>query len=139
LFFVYIFQTVTKYLALDRCIHMDFGNIVCNGRYRWVSLSSTTMLLFFFLFGVGLNRYLTYRTNIYVDHRSCCLYFQMPLSTVCYRYAYSRTSRLALLILFLAFTDQTATQRRQPRQPSPATPAQPSPAQSQPGAEEGGR
>jgi hypothetical protein len=66
-FCVYILQTVTTYIPLDRCIHTDFGNIVCDGRYRLISSSSTTMLLFFLLFGVRPNRYLTYRTIIYVD------------------------------------------------------------------------
>jgi hypothetical protein len=61
------FQTVTTYLPLDRCIHTDFGNIVCDGRYRRISSSSTMMLLFFLLFGVRPDRDLTYRTNIYVD------------------------------------------------------------------------
>jgi hypothetical protein len=61
------------YLPLDRSIHTDFGNIVCDGRYQRIS-SSSTMLLFFLLFGVRPNRYLTYRTNIYVDR--AFLYFQ---------------------------------------------------------------
>jgi hypothetical protein len=106
-FRVYVFQTVTTYLPLDRCIHTDFGNIVCDGRYRRISSLPTTMLLFFLLFGVRPNRYLTYHTNIYVDRRSCFLYFQstdaqtpkalVPThSTLCY--AYSRTSRLALRV-----------------------------------------
>jgi hypothetical protein len=75
-FHVYILQTVPTYLPLDRCIRTDFGNIVCDGRYQRISSSSTMMLLFFLLFGVRPNRYLTYRTNIYVDRRSCFLYFQ---------------------------------------------------------------
>jgi hypothetical protein len=54
----------------------DLGNIVCDGRYRLISSLSTTMLLFFLLFGVRPNRYLMYRTNIYGDRRSCFLYFQ---------------------------------------------------------------
>jgi hypothetical protein len=75
-FRVFIFQTVTTYLPLDRCIHTDFGNIVCDRRYRRISPLPTTMLLFFLLLGVRPNRYLTYRTNINVDRRSCFLYFQ---------------------------------------------------------------
>jgi hypothetical protein len=31
---VYILQTPTMYLPLDRCIHTDFGNIVHKGRYQ---------------------------------------------------------------------------------------------------------
>jgi hypothetical protein len=29
----YILQPITTYLPLDGCIHTDFGNIVCGGRY----------------------------------------------------------------------------------------------------------
>jgi hypothetical protein len=67
----YILQNITMYLPLDQFIHADFGKIVCDGGYGRISSLSTTILLFFLLFGVRCRStrvYECFSTGCYVSY-----------------------------------------------------------------------